>query len=55
MKVTVEVKDAPKYRRVETVTMDVSIHSRVTVADIVKAIRAPRPWAKIIDIRLDLR
>lgn len=55
MKIEMEVKDAPKFRRIETIKVDNFIHPNISVQNLVTALKKNRPWGKIIDIRIDLR
>lgn len=55
MKISLELKDAPKYRRVESVQVDQRVHPGVTISSLITAAKINRPWLKIIDIRVDLR
>lgn len=55
MKIEMEVKDAPKYQRIETIKIDNFYHPNITVLTLIQTLKRHRPWAKIIDIRIDLR
>ncbi len=55
MKIELEIKDAVKWLRIKTVRVDQSIHKGLHVQTLMNTIRKQYPWAKIIDIRVDLR
>lgn len=54
MKITLEVKDDPRGRPPIKVDVDQSIHRKVNVHALTAHIKKLHPWAKIIDIRIDL-
>ena len=55
MKVSLEIKDAVKWQRIKTVLVDQAIHKGLHVQTLMNTVRKQYPWAKIIDIRVDLR
>jgi len=55
MKIELEIKDAVKWLRIKTVRVDQSIHKGLHVQTLMNMVRKQYPWAKIIDIRVDLR
>lgn len=55
MKIEIEAKDAPKYRRISVLRVDQSIHKGLDLYTLVSTIKKEHRWAKIIDIRIDLR
>lgn len=54
MKVTVEIKDDPRGHPPVKVTVDQKVHPNVSVRALASHIKKLHPWAKIIDIRIDL-
>lgn len=55
MKITVEVKDNPRGRAPIRVEVDQTIHRKINVHALVAHIKKLHPWAKQVDIRIDLR
>lgn len=55
MKIEIQVKDNPRGFPTVKATMDQSVHRGLTVAYIASVLKKQYPWAKIIDIRVDLR
>lgn len=55
MKITLEVKDNPRGKPTVKAQVDQSIHKRLHVHTLMSTLKKQYPWAKIIDLRIDLR
>lgn len=54
MKINIEIKDDPRGRPPVKATMSQAVHRKLHVHTVVSALKKQYPWAKIIDIRIDL-
>lgn len=54
MRIDIEVKDDPRGRPSVKAKMDQSVHRKLHVHTVVSALKKQYPWAKIIDIHIDL-
>jgi hypothetical protein len=55
MKIEIEIKDNPRGRPTVKAVLDQSVHHKLHVSTVVSALKKQYPWAKIIDLRIDLR
>lgn len=55
MKVTIEIKDNPRGHPPIKVVVDQKVHPNVHIRGLIAHIKKLHPWAKIIDLRVDLR
>ena len=55
MKIEIEIKDNPRGRPPVKIVVDQAVHPKVHIRGVVSHLKRLHPWAKVIDIRIDLR